>query len=172
MVEIIKTYRQSFGASRFIGKKYSDADRDLRGGFGEKWDEWLGNDRFEVIKNNIAENWGEIQEDGNAYIGLMRHKDGEPFQYWIGMFTSENTAVPEGFEHIDFPKSELGVCRVYGKESDVYCHDCGEKLAENGFEVIADERGAHWFFERYVEPRFTAPDEKGNVILDMCFYIK
>ncbi len=25
-----------------------------------------------------------------------------------------------------------------------------------------------WFFERYNYPRFTAPDETGNVILDIC----
>jgi|GEM_PF-4064730 len=27
MAEIIKTYRESVGATRFIGKKYGDADR-------------------------------------------------------------------------------------------------------------------------------------------------
>jgi hypothetical protein len=28
-----------------------------------------------------------------------------------------------------------------------------------------------WFFERYNSPRFTVPDEKGNVILDICAYL-
>ncbi len=32
--------------------------------------------------------------------------------------------------------------------------------------------GAFWFFERYQCPRFTTPDEKGNVILDMCYFVK
>ena len=35
MVEIIKTYRQSVGAMRFIGKKYGDGDR-VDGNFGCK----------------------------------------------------------------------------------------------------------------------------------------
>jgi len=36
---------------------------------------------------------------------LMRCKDGEPFEYWIGMFMPANTVVPEGFAYVDFPQS-------------------------------------------------------------------
>ena len=36
----------------------------------------------------------------------------------------------------------------------------------------ADKDGVQWCFERYVCPRFTDPDEQGNVILDMCYYVK
>ena len=36
------------------------------------------------------------------------------------------------------------------------------------------ERGwtpSGWFLERYNCPRYTVPDEKGNVILDYCAYL-
>lgn len=173
MPEIIKAYKQSVAALRFIGKKYGDADRE-NGSFNSKWGEWHTNGWFDVIENQINGKIGDIYEDGDAYIGLMRWKESEPFEYWIGIFMPEDTAVPGGFDYVDFPKSELGVCWVYGKESEVYFLEekCAAKLEEEGYEVIADEDGAWWFFERYACPRFTIPDEEGNIILDICHYIE
>ncbi len=45
----------------------------------------------------------------------MRWKDGQLFEYWIGLFTPETTLAPDGFEYVDFPERQLGVCWVYGK---------------------------------------------------------
>lgn len=47
-MEIIKSYVQQVPATRFIGKKYGDADR-VGGGFGKQWDEWNGNGLFAPI---------------------------------------------------------------------------------------------------------------------------
>lgn len=173
MAEIIKAYRQSMPAMRFVGKKYGDGDR-VDGSFGPKWGEWFANNWFNAIEQSITEYIKEAYEDCGAYIGLMRWKEGEPFEYWIGMFTHEANPVPDGYEFIDFPKSELGVCWVYGKEPDIYCKEdkCAEKLGEEGCRVIRDGKGAWWFFERYCCPRFTTPDDKGNVILDICHFIE
>lgn len=173
MAEIINVYRQSIPAMRFIGKKYGDSDR-VDGGFGAKWGEWFGNGWFTAIEKQIGISVKEIYEDGDAYIGLMRGKDGEPFEYWIGMFTPEDTPVPEGFGHVDFPESELGVCWVYGKDGEVYAKEdkCAAKLGEKGYKIISDEKGAWWFFERYGCPRFTTPDSQGNIILDICHFIE
>ncbi len=104
----------------------------------------------------------------------MRWKEGEPFAYWIGMFTPENTPVPEGFGHVDFPAGELGVCWVQGKEDRVFCQEdkCADRLKDEGFEVAADGEGAYWFFERYQCPRFTTPDGNGDVILDVCHFLR
>ena len=44
-------------------------------------------------------------------------------------------------------------------------------MKKQGMEIISDEAGAYWFFERYTCPRFTTPDEDGNVILDICQYV-
>lgn len=171
MATIIKTYKQNMPASRFIGKKYGDDDR-VNGFFGVKWGEWFKHGWFAILGTAAGDN--TLFEDSNAYIGLMRHSDNEPFQYWIGIFCPENTKVPEGFEKIDIPASSLGVSWVYGQEPDVYCQEpqCAEKLKEAGYLISKDENDACWFFERYTCPRFTTPDEQGNIILDICFFIK
>ena len=46
------------------------------------------------------------------------------------------------------------------------------KLGEEGYKVISDEKGASWFFERCTCPRFTTPDDQGNIILDVCHFIE
>ena len=168
MAEIIKTYKQKVGAMRFIGKKYDEDDR-VDGSFGAKWGEWWENGWFGVIEKQIETHIREIYEDGDAYIGLMYGgHDDEPFEYWIGIFMPAGTAVPDGFDYIDFEAGALGVCWIQGKEHEVYMLEgqCGEKLEKEGFDVITD-----YCFERYACPRFTTPDENGNIILDICFYI-
>lgn len=171
MAEVTKVYKQSVPAMRFIGKKYSDEDR-VNGGFGAKWEECFEVGLFESIEKLVGEGIPGYEES-DAYVGLMRWKEGEPFQYWIGMFVPENTPVPNGFDYVDFPKSELGVCWVYGYEQEVYGleEQCSLKLIEEGYEIRTDQFGAYWFFERYVCPRFTIPDQDGKIILDICHYI-
>ena len=171
MAEITKVYRQSVGAMRFIGKKYVDSDRGSCGTFGPQWHEWFEKSWFDVIEKQVPGSLKDTCEDFDAAIGLMRCKNGE-FEYWIGYFTPANTTVPEGFAHIDFPKSNLGVCWVYGEENSVFFKEgeCGERLTKEGFEILTDD--IHdWCFERY-SCRYSTPDEKGNVILDICFYVK
>lgn len=55
-------------------------------------------------------------------------------------------------------------------------HDaCAKKMDENKFNIqnnFGNGKEEYWFFERYGCPRFTTDDEKGNKILDYCFYIK
>lgn len=168
MAEIIKVYRQPLGAMRFIGKKYGDDDR-VDGNFGAKWGEWHQNDWFGVIERQIDTGLKEVYEDGDSYIGLMRGGHDTPFEYWIGVFMPEGTAVPDGFRFIDFPACDLGVCWIYGKESEVFALEgkCGQRLEEEGFDIDTE-----WCFERYNCPRFTTPDENGNIIIDICFFTK
>jgi len=169
MAEIIKVYKQNVEAMRFIGKKYSNSDR-VNGDFGAKWGEWFSNGWFGALEALIDDDFIASYEDSDAHIGLMREQNGDfnTFEYWIGCFVKEGTPVPEGYDHVDFPKSTFGVCWIYGKESDVFMREaeCGEKLIEEGYEIIND-----WCFERYVCPRFTTPDDKGNIILDIGFFV-
>lgn len=167
MAEIIKVYKESFPSLRLIGKRYTNSDRGAEGSFGSLWGEWFGMGYFKEL-----EELGSLPENEDAYVGCMRCKD--EFEYWIGMFFPENTSVPEGFSYVDIPKGDIGTCWVYGREDngEVYGMEpynmCLSKLAENGWKT--DEEA--WCFERYNCPRFTTPDEKGNVILDYCFYLK
>lgn len=171
MEEIIKTYTQKIPATRFIGKKFSDSDR-VDGGFGKFWGDAFGQDWFGTITHAAggAEKCSEYFEDAGAYIGLMCAGDGVEFEYWVGMFTPAETPVPEGFEHVDFDESEIGVAWLKGTEGEVYGKEqkCFEAMQKDG--ITFSERKKWWFFERYQCPRFTMPDENGEVILDICFF--
>jgi hypothetical protein len=173
MYEITKVYKQSVPAMRFVGIKYGDQDR-VNGGFGSQWGEWFANNRFALLEVLSTEELKMEYEDAEAYIGLMRWKEGEPFEYWIGMFLPVGTVVPEGFASVDMPEANLGVCWLKGPEGELYCKEdkCAERVSEEGHEVVSDKIGAWWFFERYGCPRFTNKDDEGRVILDICHYVK
>lgn len=167
MAEIIKVFKEEIPAMRFIGKKYHDY-----GG----WGEWFGNGWFDTVENSMGgtDKIVALWENGGAYVGLERRKNGRLMEYWIGMFTPEGTEVPEGFEHLDFPKANLGTCWIYGGEQETHAavSQCRKALLDVGIEIITDGDGAEISFENCLCPRFTTPDEKGNVILDYCYYAK
>ena len=83
-------------------------------------------------------------------------------------------AVPEGYGFVDFPAAKLGVCWLYGELDTLFFkeHLAEKRLREQGYRYIGDEKGAFWFFERYALPRSTVPDEKGNVVLDIVFFVE
>ncbi len=170
-MEIIKTYLQKLPAFRFVGKCYGDEDR-VNGGFGEKWEECSAAGLFDTIEKVII---GEmIGEDCDACIGLMRLKEGEPFLYAIGMFVPADTQVPVGLTAINFPASTLGICWLHGFESELYFQEenAAARLCAEGHQLVSDENGAYWTFERYVCPRFTVPDAEGKQILDIGFFVE
>ena len=111
-------------------------------------------------------------EDDNAYIGLMRHKPGEPFEYWIGMFFAADAHAPDGYDYVNFDESRLGVAWLKGAEAEIYSAEdvAVNGLTEAGYHPAADRNGAHWYMERYACPRFTEPDQQGNVTLDICVF--
>jgi hypothetical protein len=165
--EIIKVYKEHLPPLRLIGKRYTDLDR-VDGGFGAKWGEWFRNGWFEQI-----EKLGVLPENGDAYLGVMRCINNS-FVYWIGMFFPTGTPVPEEYSFADIAEGDIAACWIYGKENsgELYGikphNSCMEKVAGQGW-VLQENP---WFFERYNCPRFTTPDEKGNVILDYCIYVK
>lgn len=116
-MEIIKVYRESLPPLRLIGKRYTNNDRDQYGSFSDKWCEWHEKGYFRIL-----EELGSLPENEGAYLGCMRCT--EEFEYWIGMFFTENTPVPDGFMHVDIPSGDIGVCWVYG------CEDNGEIYGE------------------------------------------
>jgi len=160
MLEAIKTYTQSMGASRFIGKKYANG--------GNAWDEWKQKRLFESIKAQISIT-AQI-EDGDALIGLMCHRNG--FEYWLGYFTSADTSVPEGLEHEDFPAMDIAVCWFYEKDEDNYdlaCEALGN-IEKAGYTVTTD-----WWFERYSPKRckdFYASEIPEDTIMDIGYFIE
>ena len=151
-VRILEVKKENCAAARFIGKRYENAP---------DWGEWWQNDWFSVLEKNER-----LPMNGDAYIGAVHIVDGMP-EYWIGMFFPVNTAVPEGFDFVDMEALEYAVCYLYDKEGgDFYSMEthnrCLEELKSLGLKRKEDD----WCFERYHCPRFTMPDEEGNVILD------
>jgi predicted transcriptional regulator YdeE len=161
MAEIIKTYREPHPAMRLVGKRYTDADR-VNGMFGVKWGEWHQNHWFQLLEQLGAPDGVE-----SGAVGYMRDVNGV-FEYWIGMFTPAGTAVPDGFSSLDFDAGYLGVCHIFGKESDIYCKEpmCAEHLQASGYTLTGCG-----CMERYIEARFGRPDAEGRIILDICFFV-
>lgn len=152
-IEILEVKTEHCPATRLIGKKYVGK---------VNWSEWWENNWFARLE--------EIQPvsfNGDAYIGAVHIVNGMP-EYWIGMFFAANTQAPDGFEYVDIEPLDYAICYLRDKEGsgEFYSRGthamCLEKLKELGITRKEDD----WCFERYNCPRFTTPDENGNVILD------
>jgi predicted transcriptional regulator YdeE len=167
-VEIIKVYEQKLPAMKFIGKKYTGKDMENHS-FSNKWDEWFKNGWFDVLEKISKV---DFFEDSDAYIGLEKMSE-TVFEYWIGMFVSVDTAVPEEFLSIDFNSEKVAVCWVKGKMPEVFMQweECKNKIEENNYN-FKEINGYYWSFERYSCPRFTEEASDGTVILDMVFIVE
>lgn len=170
MMEIKRVYRESLPRLKLIGKRYTNADRDASGTFAGQWQQWFDKGWFDALQKGGK----SIQLLSNDSLGAMRMTDENGgFEYWIGLFCAPDSAVPEGFEAVEIDAGDIGVCRLYGndKSGELYSMEASElsmaALKEKGWNFNEDG----WFFERYNCPRFTEPDEKGNVILDICAYL-
>ena len=152
-VKILEIKKEHCPGMLLIGKRYAS---------GPNWGEWWANDWFSKLEANPRHAMNE-----DAFIGAVRIVNGRP-EHWIGMFFPMGTAVPDGFESVEMEETDFAVCFLYAKEnsSDFYTMEthemCLEALKEQGFTRREDS----WCFERYQCPRFTTPDEQGNVILD------
>lgn len=174
-IKVTKTYLEQFPALRFIGKRYTNDDR-TDGGFGKQWGEWWADNRFDKLKTNITS--APFDE---STIGLMTMRgDMTDFTYWVGLFFPSGTIVPEGYNFIDLPESNIGVGWVCGKEDNgeiygdahtVVCKALAEaKLGDFRNDIAGAGSDTYCFFERYNCPRFTEKDAEGNVTLDYGNY--
>jgi len=169
--EIIKLYTEEMPSTRFIGKKYNIEDQH-EGSFSNIWDSWFTNGWFEQIENQSKHSLSEWFQEGDAYIGLERMKDNEPFEYYIGIFMPSDTIVPEGFISIDFQSSLLGIAWIQGTMENIFIwEEVRTRLINEGYVPKEDKEGVLWSFERYVCPRFTTPDSEGKIILDYGYFI-
>ena len=170
--EVTKVYMEHFPALRFIGKRYTNDDRDEKAGFGTKWEEWGNSDRFDVLKKAV-----HVAPFDATPIGLMT--DASQFTYWIGLFFPAGTAVPDGYDYLDLPESDIGTGWVCGKDSEIYgappmkavcmaLWDAG--YGKHRYDILGPGSNTICFFERYVSGRFDVADENGNVTLDYGNY--
>lgn len=168
-MKIVNVYKESLPKVKLIGKRYTHEDRDESGTFATHWQQWFQEGWFDLLQQ--CEYMPEVGAD---YLGAMRMTSSpDGFEYWIGMFLSPDAEVPAGFAAVEIPAGDVGVCWLYGndKTGELYGMEASDlsmaALHEQGWKF--SDQG--WFFERYNNPRFTEPDESGNVILDICAYL-
>jgi len=152
-VRILEVKRESCPAARLIGRKYKDC---------ANWGEWWENNLFAVLEARQP-----LPFNGDAYIGAVHIVNGVP-EYWIGMLFPADTEVPSDFEAVDIGPLEYAVCYLSDKEnsSEFYTMDTHNRCLEELKARRLRRRENGWCLERYNCPRFTVPDEEGNVILD------
>jgi len=167
-MEIVNVYQENMPAVKLIGKRYTNQDRDESGTFAAYWQEC-----FQQGWPAILGRCDAVPGVSEDLVGAMRMTGGDEFEYWIGGLFAPSANVPEGFAAADIPAGALGVCWLYGNDQS------GELYGAEASELCMaawEERGwkfseTGWFFERYNCPRFTTPDERGHVILDICAYL-
>ena len=158
-VTIAEIQRESWPAARLIGRRYEAAPN---------WNEWWENNWFTTLEQNEP-----LSINSNAYLSAVHVTNGKS-ERWIGMLFPAEAVVPDGFEAVDLDPMDYAVCYLYGKQdgTDFYTmatHQlCMEALQTQGYK----RRENDWCFERYQCPRFTTPDESGNVILDYALSIE
>ena len=174
MAKIIKVHKEQLPALKVIGIKYTNADRDESGGYGQLWHQWMTENKFEALQKMPT-----IPYIESGVVGFMRHKPDDfkqTFEYWIGMFFADDTVVPEGFDSIHVEAGVIATCWIQGNSDDgsIYkMHDkCLEAMRTNAMsEIRVGADGYVEFFERYNDERFGRVDENGERILDYCVYI-
>lgn len=90
-IEVTKVYKEHFPVLRLIGKCYTNDDRS-EDGFGKQWDEWMGGDKFNVMKQAVG-----VSPFDESTLGLMTMRGNMTgFTYWIGLLFPAGTKVPDG----------------------------------------------------------------------------
>jgi hypothetical protein len=175
--KIVKVYKEHFPALRFVGKRYTDADRGEDGSFSARWVAFEGNDWFDLLEKS-----GPSRDVEASRLGLMTISaaDHSGFSYWIGMLFPAGAEVPSGFAHLDLPESAIGMAHIYGSDEsgEIYGdkpHAAAySKLREAGMGELNKSAGGTdtlVFFEQYTD-RMERPDGNGKVILNYGFYIE
>lgn len=158
MPEIIRVYRESAPALTLVGKVYYASDRGENGTYSHCWEAFFANGWFDTLSDCGKPN----AESG--YVGAMR-MNGKAFEYWIGIPMQSVSAVPEGFATVALPAGDYAVAWIKGQDdARLYAmHEaCMRAFKQDGMQPAPDA----WYIERYACPRFTQPDENGEVILD------
>jgi hypothetical protein len=171
-VKVVNSYYEHMPALRLIGKRYTHADLDPDMKFGSKWNEWFQKRWFEQL-NELGCLKGH---DNTVIFGIHI---GDEIGYWIGMFFSEETAVPEEFDYADIPAGVVGMSWLHGykENGELFsqsAHEmCREKLIKAGNTVKMDFDGepCKWSFERYHNERYNFVDKDGKIIMDYGIYL-
>lgn len=168
-MELKKVYKETLPAVKLVGKRFTREGMSEGETFAGQWQQAHRDGWFDTLKG--CKGIAGVSESRLGAMRLVGTSGG--FEYWIGAFMAPDTQVPDGFESADIPAGEVGVCWLCGsdKNGELYGQQasdlCMAALTEKGWRFSE----TNWFFERYNCPRFTQPDQDGNVILDICAYL-
>lgn len=157
--KILKMEKEACPAARLIGKRYTEMPN---------WGEWWENGWFDLLEQLPA-----LPINDNGYLGAVRIVNGRP-ERWIGMLFPADTPVPAGFDSADVEPMEYAAFYLYGSTESgelfgLAPHNmCLDALKTAGLVRREDD----WCIERCNCPRFTKPDENGNVILDYLISVE
>jgi len=162
---IKEVFKQELPALRFIGTKCFETSAMVN--VLNMLDNWQLEGWFDIIEKQANIDYKTFFEGGDAYINLVRKKNDDIFEHWMGMFLPAGTKVPEGYSMIDFPKMTIIVSRVYGKRNEIvnYETECRNKLTEE--DLIQGD--AQWYFRRFNWCDFFKEDTYKNRLLDYCY---
>lgn len=132
------------------------------------WDEWFSGNKF-CFFDNLPEG-----KTDNSYSGLMLvNERAGKLVYWIGALVSDDVDAPEEFESCQIPSANAYTFYIKGIDDPALYAMEGECFGRvPPEELFIDADGCVASIERYNCPRFTTPDENGEVILDFCVLVK
>lgn len=132
--------------------------------------------------NRIPAFWGTCFSDGTfailekqadfifdgSYAGVMTdwsRGDGN-FSYICGIMMKEGVTVPEGFIMHEMDATKVGISWIKGKDTADVCSNAHEFTEQSIREAGLVCDNMPWSMELYNCPRYTTPDENGDIILD------
>lgn len=168
MSELIHFEIKELPALKLVGKELRYSRNALMQGDNRipgLWDQCYAENAFAVL---------EAQTDcvfDAAHVGVMidwDRGDGD-FSYICGMLMRDDAVVPEGYVSRMLVPTKAAVSWIRGKDVADVCAKAHE-LTEQALQAEGYRNdGMSWCMELYNCPRFTTPDEKGQITLD--YYI-
>lgn len=168
MGELIKFEVKRLPSLKVLGKELRyNMEKHMKGDnrIPNFWDKCFADKTFSLLEKQT-----DFVYD-NAYVGVMLDwdKGDGDFSYIVGMLMKDGVSVPDGYICRDIEETDVVIGWIKGKNTSDVCstaHSQTEQaLKENGYKCDKMK----WCMELYNCPRFTTPDENGDIILD--YYI-
>jgi hypothetical protein len=126
------------------------------------WDKCLADGTFSVLEKQQNHRYEP------AYVGACIDWDTGygTFSYICGMLFKEGVTVPDGYAIREIGGEKIGVCWIKGKDAADVTSSAHELTMQAIRNAGLCPNQMKWSMQLFTNPRFSTPDEKGEVILD------